>query len=216
MCGMLYAVTADVARWLRTEARGPTRKIGSTGEDFLLRAWLHAGKRGANSHACLWQHCYDLPQPSSASQNALPPDPATRRHNVANATLASTRAAYAQNREQNREDGIAELDESAGHLGSSARIDTWRRYGHRMLAETVVVHNIKATAEWLAISAYYERYRQAIGRAAIRRQMKERGSDGLATGAWTVPLQPYSREAKRGFYQLLGLPLPEAGSHEPT
>ena len=72
-------------------------------------------------------------------------------------------------------------------------IAAWRAYGHAMLSETVVVHNIKSSAEYVAISAYYERYRVEMARAA-------RGGGGAptaATGAanagpepWTVTLRP--------------------------
>ena len=60
-----------------------------------------------------------------------------------------------------------------------------------MLSETVVVHNIKSSAEYVAISAYYERYRVEMAKAA-------RGSGGAPTAAmpgagfnpWTVTLRP--------------------------
>ena len=46
---MLYAITADVAHWLRLTASAPRKFFGVTGEDFLLRAVLHEGNRSRNS-----------------------------------------------------------------------------------------------------------------------------------------------------------------------
>ena len=61
MCGMLYAVTADVASWLGSPGAKPRRKMpGIAGEDYLLRHWLHAGGRGSNARSCLWTHCGTL------------------------------------------------------------------------------------------------------------------------------------------------------------
>ena len=71
--------------------RPPKRKIGMTGEDFLLRAWLHEGKKGKQAYTCGWAHCYDLPHPSTASQNALPSDATARMHQATGRRLPSRR-----------------------------------------------------------------------------------------------------------------------------
>jgi hypothetical protein len=232
MCGMLYALTADVARWLRLEAKAPARKIGMTGEDFLLRRWLMAGRRGANAHTCLWAHCYDLPMPNSASQNALPTDHVRQAHPT-NRTLESEKRTFARHRELNRDarspdrgagtaaTDAAVVDAEGGHLGESARVAAWKRYGPRMLSETVVVHNIKTTSEWLSISAHFERYRAQImqtaqwelqrGAGRGRDRVGGSGSDAGATGSstsWTLPMQPFSAVAMARFYKLLGFPAP--------
>lgn len=181
MCGMLYAVTPDIAHWLATEAKPPRTNFGMTGEDFLLRTWLHEGKRGANAHTCLWEHCYDLPMPTSASQNALPMDATVRRHHVksqpepllnsqlalgtggaGNVTLGVEKAAFQTNRALNREPPDAAEDEAAGHAGHSARVAAWLAFGNRMVLETVVVHNIKTFGEFLSVASYFERHRQRL------------------------------------------------------
>ena len=214
MCGMLYAVTRDVAHWLRTEARPPSTRFGMTGEDYLLRTWLHRGRRGANAHTCLWAHCYDLPMPSAASQNALPSETATQpglradaaphapreslwRHRqhvgghtfppevpagtsaaggAGNVTLAIEKALWQRHREAHRDPPDPAADEAAAHGGVSARVAAWLSYGHRMLLETVVVHNIKTFGEWLSIASYFERHRQRLVQA------KPPQSSGVGSG----------------------------------
>ena len=103
---------------------------------------------------------------------------------------------FSRNRELNDKhmaDGRA--DEAAGHAGASARIAAWRAYGHAMLSETVVVHNIKSTAEYVAISAYYERYRVELAKAARAGEgstAAAAGAAGTGTERWTVRLRPLS------------------------
>ena len=196
MCGMLYGVTGDVASWLRKGAKPPKRKIGMTGEDFLLRAWLHEGKRGKQAYTCGWAHCYDLPHPSTASQNALPSDATARMHPSNRTTIAIEKALHARHREMNKEGVMANglEDERHGHYGVGPRLDAWRAYGHSMLSETVVVHNIKTFAEYLQVAATFQRYKASIA-----------GASGSAE-SWTRPLQTDSATGIARFRRTLGLP----------
>lgn len=207
MCGMLYGVTADVARWLRDEARAPRRRIGLVGEDFLLRTWLHDAKRGRNAHTCGWAHCHDLPYPSSASQNALPSDATARMHDPRNLTsVAAEKALFASNRELNRELADGREDARRGHDGVGTRIAAWRAYGHAFLAQTVVVHNIKSFAEYVAIAAYFERYKQPIARAATAALGARAPSS--ASPPWTQPLRTDAKAARADFFEYIGRPVP--------
>ena len=197
MCGMLYGVTADVAHWLRTEAAAPRRKLGAFGEDMLLRTWLHAGKRGRRAYTCGWSHCYDLPYPGGASQNALPANAATRQHDPRNySTPTVEKTFFARNRDINKEVADGLEDERRGHLGMSARIAAWLAYGHAMLSQTVVVHNIKTYSEYVAVAAYFERYKQMLARQALDTRDPQ----------WTLPFRTQQKEgeAKADFLRFLG------------
>ena len=78
-------------------------------------------------------------------------------------------------------------DERHGHYGVGPRLDAWRAYGHSMLSETVVVHNIKTFAEYLQVAATFRgtrrrlqalRARPSHGRGRCRRTAR-RGLRGL-------------------------------------
>ena len=75
----------------------------------------------------------------------------------------------------------------------------------RDMGVTLVVHGVKVTAEWLAVSGYYERYRAALGGGAALRV----GADAGAAAEWSRPLRPYTREAKVAFFRLLNVPVPD-------
>ena len=78
--------------------------------------------------------------------------------------------------------------------------------GHCSKFWTVVVHNIKTFAEYVAIAAYFERYRQSISSAAVA----TRAAD--ARSPWTQPMLSDSRKGKADFYRELGVPQPAGGA----
>ena len=153
--------------------------------------------------------------PSAASQNALPTDAVSQRHE-GNRTTTMEKALHARNKELNKEQPDAANDEAAGHAGMSARVAAWLRYGHAMLTETVVVHNVKTTAEWLSVAAYFERHRQKIVQqvqAITARPLGRNGRGGKHAGAveanaWTLQMRPRSelQAAKLAYFHMLGLP----------
>lgn len=164
--------------------------------------------------------------PNAASQNALPTDAASQQHER-NRTTSMEKEIHARNKELNKEQPDAAVDESAGHAGMSARVAAWLRYGHGMLTETVVVHNVKTTAEWLSVAAFFERHRQRIvqhaGVTAVRptstarplgrhgRSAKHMGGANAradAASAWTVRMRPSSelQSAKYDYFRMIGFP----------